>query len=384
MSRAQILTLALLSMHLVLGMLCLAVARGERAAPALRLWGWGLIAFALGAALTLITALPFDARQVVGNSIIALSSLLSPMAVVHHTPWRFARIWLGGLFAAVVVGLIANHALRGGLTWDIGIPTLSATLNFSIAIAMLMRHAPASIRAAARFVALTLSLSIVVWLARWYSIDQLLAGTWERERADLAIALFAIGQLITLVAGTLGMIWIEVRLMGTHLERMALTDSLTGLPNRRAMRAQFDAEVARARREGGGFALLLFDADHFKRLNDQHGHLAGDAVLAWIALTLERTKRGADALGRIGGEEFLLLLPGLTRLDAVAAAERLRESVSTTALEHDGRTIQTTLSGGLALFPEDGEDWDRLFQAADRRLYRAKHAGRDRLVAADG
>lgn len=382
MTRGQILTLALLSVHLVLGMLCIAVARSERAAPALRIWGWGLLAFAAGALLTLITALPFDLRQILGNTIIILSGLFCPLAVVQHTDWRFPRGMFAGLFTLGVAGLITNHLFGLGLAWDIGIPTLIATLNFGIATAVLWTRAPAAVERAARFVGITLALSILIWLSRWAVVSLVLDGSWERERADLAFALFAIAQLLTLVAGTLGMVWIEVLLMRGRLERMALTDALTGLPNRRAMRAQFEAEVARAQRSGEGFALVLFDADYFKDLNDAHGHLAGDAVLAWIANTLSEAKRGADALGRIGGEEFLVLLPGLSRMDAIAAAERLRSLVGGTRLEHDGQELRATLSGGLAVYPEEGEDWDRLFNTADRRMYRAKQAGRDQLVAA--
>jgi diguanylate cyclase (GGDEF)-like protein len=111
--------------------------------------------------------------------------------------------------------------------------------------------------------------------------------------------------------------------------------------------------------------------------------LAGDTVLAWTANRLGMTKRGADVVGRIGGEEFLAILPELGRAGAVSAVERLRAAVGAITLDRDGATLNATLSAGLAVFPDDGGDWDRLFSAADRRLYAAKRQGRDRLVAED-
>jgi len=383
MSRAQLLTLALLTMHLVLGVLCLAVSRGERPSPTLRQWGWALIAFAVGALLTLVGTLPLPLRQVLGNGLILLSSAFSTAALLQHTALHLRRRWYALGIAAGVAGLAYNHWQGYGLWLDIAIPTLFASGLFMLAIIQLLRAPEGPKRPAVLFLTGTLVLTVLVWNARLIGIAQALGGSWDRERADLLIALYAIAQLVCLVAATLGLVWIEVRAMGHELERMALTDVLTGLPNRRAMLTRLADEKARADRAYGRFAVALFDADHFKQINDAHGHQAGDAALKRIAEALAGTKRGSDTLGRIGGEEFLVILPELDRAQALEAAQRLRLAVAGLAVEQAGRPFALSLSGGVAIYPEEGDDWDHLYSAADRRLYRAKHAGRNRIVADD-
>jgi diguanylate cyclase (GGDEF)-like protein len=383
MSRAQLLTLALLTMHLVLGVLCLLVARGERPSAALRQWGWALIAFAAGAALTLIGALPLDLRQVLGNTLISASTAFSVAALLRHTSFHLHRNWYALGVALCAAALAYNHWQGFGLWVDIAIPTLFASLMFMFAITQLLRAPDGPKRPAVLFLVGVLVLTVLVWNARLAGIAQALGGSWDRDGADLIIGLYAIAQLVCLVAATLGLVWIEVRAMSHELERMALTDVLTGLPNRRAMLSRLADEKARADRAYGRFAVALFDADHFKQINDVHGHQAGDAALKQVALALARTKRGGDTLGRIGGEEFLVILPELDRARALEAAQRLRLAVADLAVAAAGKPLKLSLSGGVAIYPEDGDDWDHLYSAADRRLYRAKRAGRNRIVADD-
>ena len=170
--------------------------------------------------------------------------------------------------------------------------------------------------------------------------------------------------------------------MAAMLERMAYDDALTGLPNRRGTLLRFREEIARATRGAGRLGLVIFDVDHFKRINDTHGHLAGDAALTRVAEVLGSTKRGEDTLGRIGGEEFVLLMADPPPGAEQPAADRLRESMATARVDHESASFGLTLSGGLAIFPDDGADWDSLFSIADRRLYAAKQSGRNRVVAA--
>jgi len=177
--------------------------------------------------------------------------------------------------------------------------------------------------------------------------------------------------------------WVEVRLMEDDLRRSAFTDLLTGLPNRRAMHQRFDEEVARCRRQRQTFGLVLFDIDLFKQINDTCGHFVGDAVLKHIADVLNHHKRGEDVLGRIGGEEFLVILPQHAREDCIQAADRLRRAVEGARSHEEMATPTATLSGGVAIYPQDGEDWDRLYMAADRRMYRAKRAGRNQVEGRD-
>ncbi len=164
---------------------------------------------------------------------------------------------------------------------------------------------------------------------------------------------------------------------------LAHTDPLTGLLNRRRFDERLAEEFARARREPGAFSLVLADLDHFKRVNDTYGHPAGDAVLRQLARRIEGRARASDSVGRLGGEEFGLLLVRAGKAGALAVAERVREDVRRTPFDlGDGRQVSLTLSLGVATVPGDGADAARLFASADAALYEAKHAGRDRVAAA--
>ncbi|HEX5843976.1 MAG TPA: histidine kinase N-terminal 7TM domain-containing protein [Pseudomonas sp.] len=166
-----------------------------------------------------------------------------------------------------------------------------------------------------------------------------------------------------------------------QLQEQALCDPLTGLYNRRYLDEFFARELALAQRERTPIALALIDLDHFKQLNDEHGHLEGDDVLKGVAQHLLENLRSSDAVFRIGGEEFLLILP---RADAEEAHKRLDticRSLAEQPIPTRGGARYVTLSAGLALWPEQGLQLDQLLQAADAALYRAKDEGRNRVCS---
>jgi two-component system cell cycle response regulator len=159
-------------------------------------------------------------------------------------------------------------------------------------------------------------------------------------------------------------------------EEAAFTDHLTGLANRRRFERQLEREVARTRRFGRPFCLLLLDIDHFKRVNDTHGHEVGDDVLRRLANTLQAGTRGIDMAARIGGEEFAVLLTETDFAHGLDVAERLRVAVRETEIPVAG---SVTVSLGLAEFNASTPDARSLFAAADSALYEAKRTGRDRV-----
>ncbi len=381
---AKLLLLCLLTMSMLMGILVLVVARGERSSPALRLWGWGLISYACGMLVIISSAfLPLDYTQVTGNGLISLSALLTSRGVFMHTPVRQSALLAWGGLLLVLASLVVNHILGFKLAWDIAAPTIYATLLYAVVAWHLIRRPPAAARAAAVFLVTTVVLTLGVWNLRLGLILASLEDTPNPERAYSLQAWFAVFQMLLVVSSTLGLMWVEVRLMEEDLRRSAFTDLLTGLPNRRAMTLRFEEEIARCKRLKQKFGLVLFDIDHFKQINDNHGHYVGDGVLRHIAATLEGAKRGEDVLGRIGGEEFLVILPHHERAASQAAAERLRRAVEAGPPADGTGTPGTTVSGGVALYPDDGEDWDKLYVAVDRRMYRAKRAGRNRVEDAD-
>lgn len=165
-------------------------------------------------------------------------------------------------------------------------------------------------------------------------------------------------------------------------ERSAITDVLTGLYNRRFFIQALDRELRRCRRYGLELALLMFDLDSFKELNDRYGHVFGDLVLQRVGQVLRRTVREPDVACRFGGEEFAVILPETDPVGAYSMAERVRERVASSCATESvgGRAVEVRLSGGIAAHPRDGDDAAALIERADRALYRSKCAGRDRVT----
>ena len=156
-------------------------------------------------------------------------------------------------------------------------------------------------------------------------------------------------------------------------------DHLTGVANRRAFFEAAELELNRNRRAPRPTALVLVDADHFKRINDRHGHAGGDAVLRHLGQLLSATFRQVDVVARVGGEEFAVLLPSSDLDAAVAVAERLRRLVASRPVAYDGAHIACTISAGVAVCDGEALGLDGLMKRADQALYAAKAAGRDRV-----
>lgn len=163
------------------------------------------------------------------------------------------------------------------------------------------------------------------------------------------------------------------------LRRSVLCDHLTGLANRRAFFEAAELELLRWQRQPRPLALLAFDADHFKQINDRHGHAAGDAVLRHLASGLGSTFRNLDLVARSGGEEFLVLLPGTDLDGAVVAARRLCQALASRVVDVDGVPIRCTMSAGAAAMGHDVDSLDTLMKRADLALYQAKALGRNRV-----
>lgn len=165
-------------------------------------------------------------------------------------------------------------------------------------------------------------------------------------------------------------------------QRKAMScDHLTGIPNRRAFFEAAALEMDRWNRSPRDMSLILFDADHFKAVNDTFGHATGDAVLRDLADSLNASFRQVDLVGRVGGEEFAVLLPSTALDAALAVAERLRLRIESKPVEFDGASVRYTISGGVATMDATVEGLDDLMKRADRALYAAKAAGRNRVQA---
>jgi len=172
----------------------------------------------------------------------------------------------------------------------------------------------------------------------------------------------------------------QIQALQHRLEEQALHDPLTGLYNRRYLQAVMQQELARANRQQSFVSLLILDIDHFKRINDTFGHLAGDYVLQILATEMRSRIRQEDVACRYGGEEFVLLFPGLPPDNAYQRAEDLRRVIKALSIPWENQILQITVSVGIATFPLHGDGENTLLHLADKALYLAKMAGRDRTV----
>src|SRR5580700_4363996 len=214
---------------------------------------------------------------------------------------------------------------------------------------------------------------------------------WDRESLLLDLTETCVGILVAvtcalsfilLLVALPPVILLQRSLMHQQLAAAARTDPKTGLLNATAWQREADAEVSRALRASAPLSLLLVDVDHFKQVNDSHGHLIGDEVLRALAAELRQQVRESDVVGRFGGEEFTVLLPRTDGDGACRIAERLRSSAGLLSVAADPATdarISVTVSIGVAVLGQHGSDLFELLAAADLALYRAKDAGRNQV-----
>jgi diguanylate cyclase (GGDEF)-like protein len=182
-----------------------------------------------------------------------------------------------------------------------------------------------------------------------------------------------VGYLTTMLAA-------DVQYGRKMLELLAETDELTGAHNRRSLGGALQRELERSIRLGKPFSLMQIDADNLKSINDSFGHEAGDKLLKNLCDIVEETSRESDTLARTGGDEFVMLLPGIDGEHAAVIGERIRKAVTNSAFDVKGNQISTTVSIGIACYPHDTDNLDELLRMADSAMYLSKQAGRNKVT----
>jgi diguanylate cyclase (GGDEF)-like protein len=307
---------------------------------------------------------------------VALAAVLLGAAVLALARRPSPPSWLGlfsslldvSLVSAVNVGfLLAGHPLtatNSQVSFSIYFLALTGTcLRLDIRLCL-----------AAGAAALVEYGAVVLWsVSRWdlagpaFAHDRYGAFSWDNQIGRLLLLGLATA-LASIIVSRADSYW-----------RDSVFDRLTGLPNRRYIEGRLDQAMAAARRTRRPLALALADLDHFKQINDRHGHAAGDAVLRHAASTLSRSFRRSDVIARYGGEEFVILFPESQPASAVERLEQVRAEVALHPFQVSGAAVPITLSVGIATFPADGETPADLLTRADERLYAAKRAGRNRV-----
>jgi diguanylate cyclase (GGDEF)-like protein len=258
------------------------------------------------------------------------------------------------VLAVIALGIAADlyrygrNVVRRRHTWLLSVPLVAAAVGFSLRGVRAMWH-PQSVT------------------------TEMIADSALNVGSAIAYMVIALTFHATLIGLVFGRLLTDLRHRSRH-------DGLTGLLNRRTMEETLLAQVQRSRRTGEPFTVLMLDLDHFKEINDRHGHATGDRALKHTAAALKAQLREVDALGRFGGEEFLVLMPGATVEAARPAAERLRAALVTDAPRIEGATLSLSASIGIAQWRGPAEEPSRLLMRADAALYRAKMRGRDCVV----
>ncbi len=211
---------------------------------------------------------------------------------------------------------------------------------------------------------------------------KILWKAWKPARTITSPSRFVAHELRARLRAGQRILSLQSELMATReaLRLQATFDSLTAIPNRAAILDSLDVELSRAARERRPVAVLMADVDRFKQVNDTRGHQAGDEVLREAAYRMKSVMRNYDAVGRYGGEEFLVVLPGCDAEGALAQAERIREAFDVALFHGQGNLLGITCSLGVAWRnPPSADDADALIREADLALYRAKANGRNRV-----
>ena len=370
----------------VLAAAVLAVAWGSHLRKGLSLWGLGLVLNALSyPAFGLRDAGWLALSILLTNALTALSLVIHTLALMAFQKGRSRSpphwlVWLpAGLNMLVAAALLHDDRWRNVLVAGLQTWMAAGLLSQAWAPGLLGR------RHTGRWVVISgASLLCITLVLR--TLFMLEASEWDAHfnvPTQVQVATY-IATLAVLLLNSMGYVLMQMEHAVSQQHELASHDRLTGLYNRLALMELMDHHLALARRRKSPLALLMLDIDHFKLVNDQHGHLVGDEVLRQVAQRARTRLRGADLLARFGGEEFLALLPATTADGALAVAEGIRRAVGEQPIVVNGVSIPVTISIGLhAGIPGEGPTAaEAMIAQSDQALYEAKHQGRNRVVQA--
>ena len=341
-------------------------------------WAAGMAAVALACLLSAFRGnWPDLLSIVVANGLFLFSacSWTEGTLLFYGRPPRRKWLALAGLASAL---LIAWHTLaEPNYAVRLIVFTATASLLYATQAGVALRHGERHF--VTWFFTGALMLESAMMLLRCVTGMVALGPDANFFSADhLQVAYLMLANSMPLVLST-GFFMAATRKIQVHLEELSRHDSLTNILNRRAFLEQFQNEQARHQRQRHELAVILLDIDHFKNINDTYGHAAGDAVLVRVCATVQQLLRKNDAFGRIGGEEFAILLPDTALGPALLVAERIRLSVAAmVSLDN----MQVTLSAGITTLAAATETPQEAMRRADQALYRAKTTGRNRSVLA--
>ncbi len=352
----------------------------------LRWFGWAYAGATAGLALMIWQAPAGLWGLLLGRFLVLLGAVLMTQGIAEFAVPAASVLGWGGFLLALFTAAdyIAlrrpHHAVTVVVVFG-----CSFAAQLLVGILVLLAHDEPAERLPARATAAllagvaALSLARAV-LAEWRGVGaNPLVSDAARFGGAVLYMVFSVGMAF-------GFVWLMTARLRNQLEQQARTDALTGVMNRRALDLAGQRELAACGRRNSPMAIVAIDLDHFKRVNDVHGHAAGDAALAAAAQLLQRCLRSTDLLARFGGEEFIAVLPDRDGERAQLVAERLRGRMEALHIDYEHRQLTLTASFGVAIaspLPELAETWSDLLRRADRALYEAKRDGRNCIRVAE-
>lgn len=380
-------TIILLSalLSLMMSAILMSISRGvANVIDGVTSWAVACLLLAIGGALFLTHGVaPVFVSIILSNAVVSIGTL-----VIYRGFSRFLGLTMPhalpvGLFGVYLVGMLLFTYVKPNYDARVSICMLFLMIVFGLSLRMIWNDQRGRRTPGVRLVAFAL---IGVMLAAFVRFADAVALHETVHRASLFDANTMLPYY--LIANALSIVFLSVALvvliherLREELHELAAHDSLTGVLTRRVIMGILDKTVAKLRRTGESFALMMFDVDYFKKINDSHGHLAGDEVLSVLVRTIEKSLRTEDYIGRYGGEEFLVVLGNLNLTGITAAAERIRCIAEQTEVAYEGSIIRCTVSIGAAIIDGcDTNTGDLPVALADAALYEAKHSGRNKVV----
>ena len=364
--------------------LCLYLLLIHRSTPGLRLVRmvtFGYAASAVGMELLALRGRIPDLLSItVANTLLVLINVFLYWGIADLLHMRLRQRWLlpGSVFLTAAISLYFSYVKPDVSSRIIGISAI-AVLQYALIVYLLSgRPGPERIHMP--------RLGLAVLFTFYAEIN--IYRAWEAHLNDPRSLLSSAGTstfsfvtpILIAVMTALGVIWLAMAQLQLELEAQSQTDSLTGLLNRRALEQVGAAAIQRARRHNSALSLIILDLDRFKSINDEHGHDGGDVALHHAARCLRDNLRDVDHIARLGGEEFVAVLPGTTHDHAAEIAENLRHCLASLTVEHQSQEIRLSASFGVATLLPTDTTWLEILRRGDRALYVAKEQGRDRVA----
>lgn len=375
------------SINLMTGIMCVAmgiVILGMRhnfpsTIKGLGLWGLGPLLGMLAAVFYGMEGpLPASVATIGGNALALSSSGLMYFGSQRFYDQQLRWKRWAGLGAVSLLGLSYFVLLQPDYRVRVAIFAGTLTVLFAAHTRLLVQQGRGF---AARFTATVMGLQTLVFAIRLLAVYWVDAADATRFSTSPIHSAYFISFSFMVLLFLVGVLLMASERVRAEFEHLATYDSLTGALNRRVVRLAGEQELLRWQRYGQAFAVMILDIDHFKQINDQHGHLVGDRVLQQVVAAVRKPLRKTDLLGRYGGEEFLILLPVTDGETALALGERIRSAVETTPVGPQHQV--STISIGVTSVMAGDASFDALISRADLAVYQAKALGRNRVVVSD-